>query len=88
MHEMAASAYHDISLIVAPRSRLGRRTHPGVEFRWPRRRKLRHNYEERCEAILNFLHLVIPGCAKREPGIHNHHREYGFRACAFRRIPE
>src|SRR3979411_1955062 len=31
---------------------------------------------------------VIPGRAKREPGIHNHHREYGFRACAKRRIPE
>jgi hypothetical protein len=27
-------------------------------------------------------HLVIPGRAQREPGIHNHHREYGFRACA------
>jgi hypothetical protein len=25
---------------------------------------------------------VIPGRAKREPGIHNHDREYGFRACA------
>jgi len=32
--------------------------------------------------------LVIPGRASREPGIHNHHREYGFRACAKRRIPE
>jgi hypothetical protein len=30
--------------------------------------------------------LVIPGRAEREPGIHNHHREYGFRACAKRRI--
>jgi hypothetical protein len=38
-----------------------------------------------------FLDLVIPGrangsalCAARwrEPGIHNHDREYGFRACA------
>src|SRR5438477_12171189 len=26
--------------------------------------------------------LVIPGRAKHEPGIHNHHREYGFRARA------
>ena len=27
--------------------------------------------------------LVIPGCAVwRRPGIHNHHREYGFRARA------
>jgi hypothetical protein len=26
--------------------------------------------------------IVIPGRAKREPGIHNHDREYGFRACA------
>jgi hypothetical protein len=32
--------------------------------------------------------LVIPGRAKREPGIHNHDREYGFRACAKWRIPE
>jgi hypothetical protein len=32
--------------------------------------------------------LVIPGRAKREPGIHNHDGEYGFRACAKRRIPE
>jgi hypothetical protein len=31
---------------------------------------------------------VIPGRAKREPGIHNHDREYGFRACAKWRIPE
>ena len=29
---------------------------------------------------------VIPGRAKREPGIHNHDREYGFRACAKRHI--
>src|SRR6266478_8374863 len=28
------------------------------------------------------LRTVIPGRAKREPGIHNHDREYGFRACA------
>ena len=26
---------------------------------------------------------VIPGRAQREPGIHSHDREYGFRACAF-----
>ncbi|WMT77125.1 hypothetical protein [Bradyrhizobium sp. Ash2021] len=26
--------------------------------------------------------IVIPGRAQREPGIHNHDREYGFRACA------
>jgi hypothetical protein len=32
--------------------------------------------------------VVIPGRAKREPGIHNHDREYGFRACAEWRIPE
>ena len=31
---------------------------------------------------------VIPGCAKRRPGIHNHDREYGFRARAKGRIPE
>ena len=38
---------------------------------------------------------VIPGRAKRELWgaiaplrIHSHHREYGFRACAWRRIPE
>ena len=34
------------------------------------------------------LRAVIPGRAKREPGIHNHDREYGFRACAKGRIPE
>jgi hypothetical protein len=28
------------------------------------------------------FHIVIPGRAKREPGIHNHRGEYGFRACA------
>jgi hypothetical protein len=28
-------------------------------------------------------HVVIPGRASsREPGIHNHRRAYGFRACA------
>jgi hypothetical protein len=31
--------------------------------------------------------IVIPGRAKREPGIHNHNGEYGFRACAKLRIP-
>jgi hypothetical protein len=35
-----------------------------------------------------IVYLVIPGRAKREPGIHNHDREYGFRACAKWRIPE
>src|ERR1700716_987679 len=30
--------------------------------------------------------LVIPGRATREPGIHIHDREYGFRACAKWRI--
>jgi hypothetical protein len=30
--------------------------------------------------------IVIPGRAQREPGIHNHDREYGFRACAKWRI--
>ena len=34
------------------------------------------------------LKVVIPGRAKREPGIHNHDGEYGFRACAKWRIPE
>ena len=34
------------------------------------------------------LRTVIPGRAKREPGIHNHDGEYGFRACAKWRIPE
>jgi len=38
-----------------------------------------------CLPIQTF---VIPGRAKREPGIHNHDGEYGFRACAKRRIPE
>ncbi len=31
--------------------------------------------------VVNNL-AVIPGRAKREPGIHNHDREYGFRVCA------
>ena len=33
---------------------------------------------------------VIPGRERfaSEPGIHNHDREYGFRACAKGRIPE
>jgi hypothetical protein len=36
-----------------------------------------------------FLSFVIPGRATlREPGIHNHDRAYGFRACAKWRIPE
>src|SRR5215207_9561637 len=34
------------------------------------------------------ISTVIPGRAKREPGIHNHHRDYGFRARAKRRAPE
>jgi hypothetical protein len=33
-------------------------------------------------------HIVIPGRAKREPGIHNNDREYGFRARAKRRVSE
>jgi hypothetical protein len=33
------------------------------------------------------LKIVIPGRAQREPGIHNHDREYGFRACAKRAHP-
>jgi hypothetical protein len=32
------------------------------------------------------VEFVIPGRAKREPGIHNHDGEYGFRACAKWRI--
>jgi hypothetical protein len=32
--------------------------------------------------------IVIPGRAEREPGIHNHDWEYGFRACAKWCIPE
>jgi len=32
---------------------------------------------------------VIPGAPQSgETGIHNRHREYEFRACALRRIPE
>jgi hypothetical protein len=33
-----------------------------------------------------FQQAVIPGRAQREPGIHNHDNEYGFRACAKWRI--
>jgi hypothetical protein len=36
----------------------------------------------------NFFSVVIPGRTKHEPGIHNHRGDYGFRACAKRRIPE
>ena len=39
-------------------------------------------------AIPAFFLVVIPGRAQREPGIHNHDGEYGFRACAKGRIPE
>ena len=35
-----------------------------------------------------MLYSVIPGRAKHEPGIDNHDREYGFRACSKWRIPE
>jgi hypothetical protein len=31
---------------------------------------------------------VIPGRAKREPGIHSYDRDCGFRVCAKWRIPE
>jgi hypothetical protein len=34
------------------------------------------------------LKFVIPEAAQRLSGIHNHYGEYGFRACAKRRIPE
>jgi hypothetical protein len=34
------------------------------------------------------VHLHIVGALLREPGIHNHDREYGFRASAKWRIPE
>jgi hypothetical protein len=34
--------------------------------------------------VLNTITAVIPGRAQREPGIHNHDREYGFRACRLR----
>jgi hypothetical protein len=37
---------------------------------------------------INKRQLVIPGRAQREPGIHNHDREYGFRARAKTRVPE
>src|SRR6266536_3248977 len=51
------------------------RSHPEE----PRKRRL----EGRLRSILS----VIPG-AKHEPGIHTPDRGYGFRACAWRRIPE
>jgi hypothetical protein len=37
--------------------------------------------------MVAMAYLVIPGRAKREPGIHFSGR-HGFRACAYRRIPE
>src|SRR4029077_13276344 len=33
----------------------------------------------------DYAFSVIPGRAKREPGIHNHDREYGFRASPYGR---
>jgi hypothetical protein len=35
-----------------------------------------------------MISAVIPGRAECEPGIPNHHREYGFRARAKGRVPE
>ena len=42
------------------------------------------------DMMMNHIHDVIPGRDPfaSDPGIHNHRREYGFRACAKRRIPE
>src|SRR5882724_7600177 len=40
------------------------------------------NFAVRAGGLLAEIQVVIPGRAKREPGIHNHDREYGFRACA------
>src|SRR5262249_10352917 len=37
--------------------------------------------------FFSFSTLVIPGRAKREPGIHNHDRGYGFRVCVLRTHP-
>jgi len=40
-------------------------------------------------ALLAMTIFCHSGAARSdEPGIHNHHREYGFRACATWRIPE
>jgi hypothetical protein len=36
----------------------------------------------------NFFSAAIPGRAKHEPEIYNPCRDYEFRACAERRIPE
>jgi hypothetical protein len=44
---------------------------------------------ENCLPPPSSLHTVIPGRrAAGEPGIHNHHREYGFRARAKKALPE
>jgi hypothetical protein len=41
-------------------------------------------YEDFMVAAKYFLNVVIPGRrVSGEPGIHNHHREYGFRARDF-----
>jgi hypothetical protein len=38
---------------------------------------------------MSFSEIVRSGAARSdEPGIHTHDRGYGFRACAYRRIPE
>ena len=47
-------------------------------------RRERNGFNSRERELL----FVIPGRAKREPGIHNHCGDYGFRVCAKRRIPE
>jgi hypothetical protein len=49
-----------------------------------------HHYERSILLLRSegevYSPFVIPGRAKREPGIHTPDRGYGFRACAKRRI--
>src|SRR5262249_23566184 len=58
-------------------------TMPGIRlwFQWARRATLM-NGADFFARVVHLRSVVIPGRAKREPGIHDHYREYGFRACA------
>jgi hypothetical protein len=69
------------------------------EYFWERdwTTQIRLNAKENFPSPRKEFFFVIPGHAKREPGIHSprvsfstkrHDRDYGFRACAKWRIPE
>jgi hypothetical protein len=43
-----------------------------------KRRPMINSAKASGEGLLATTHFVVPGRAKREPGIHNHDREHGF----------